>query len=72
MDSKVEIAVLKTEIRQGKEERKMIVETLKEMQGDIKELNLSMAKYKGMIGIIMIVGTLLVAGAKFALSYFLK
>ncbi len=48
----------------------MLTSTVKEQGRLLRELNLSIAKFKGMVGMAMMVGTLLLAGIKMAVDYF--
>jgi len=62
MDQHTEIALLKQEVT-------MLAHEVAEQGQLVRELNLSIAKFKGMVGMAMMVGTLLLAGAKMAFDY---
>ena len=64
----VRLALLKQEAEHAKEERKMIAERVETLSEEIRQLTLTMARYKGMVGVAMIAGTLILAGIKFAIS----
>ncbi|MCP4898392.1 MAG: hypothetical protein GY906_15570 [bacterium] len=63
METQTEIELLKQEVA-------MLTSTVKEQGRLLRELNLSIAKFKGMVGMAMMVGTLLLAGIKMAVDYF--
>ncbi len=62
MDQQTELALLKQEVR--------ALAAIVEKQGEtLRDLNLSIARFKGMAGMALMLGALLMAAAKMALGF---
>ena len=70
MDTETEIALLKQEAKQARNERTQISKQVEKLDAKLDKLNLSLARYRGMAGMALLILTLLGAGAKMAISYF--